>query len=106
MPGMTNQGVQGAEWGERLVLGGEQTHALGSRANQPQPTASASASAAVDLRGAVRTGQASGQALAAQTFCMFLSEASYWSRPPRHGSWTSQRRLAINVISDGEFGNC
>jgi hypothetical protein len=33
---------------------------------------------------------------------MFLSEAPYWSRAPRQGFWTSQRRLAINVISDGK----
>ncbi|XP_054279641.1 ligand of Numb protein X 2-like [Macrosteles quadrilineatus] len=32
---------------------------------------------------------------------MFLSEAPYWSKPPRHGHWTSQRTLSINVISDG-----
>ncbi|KAG8246433.1 hypothetical protein J6590_085141 [Homalodisca vitripennis] len=31
---------------------------------------------------------------------MFLSEAPYWSKPPRHGHWTSQRSLSINVISD------
>lgn len=34
---------------------------------------------------------------------MFLSEAPYWSRAPRQGYWTSQRRLAINVISDGKL---
>jgi hypothetical protein len=34
---------------------------------------------------------------------MFLSEAPYWSRAPRQGFWTSQRRLAINVISDGKL---
>jgi len=37
---------------------------------------------------------------------MFLSEAPYWSRPPRQGFWTSQRRLAINVISDGKGACC
>jgi hypothetical protein len=34
---------------------------------------------------------------------MFLSEAPYWSKPPRDGFWSSHKRLAINVISDGEY---
>jgi hypothetical protein len=33
---------------------------------------------------------------------MFLSEAPYWSKPPRDGFWSSHKRLAINVISDGK----
>lgn len=34
---------------------------------------------------------------------MFLSEAPYWSKPPRNGNWASQRSLSINVISDGKY---
>lgn len=38
-----------------------------------------------------------------ECWCMYLSEAPYWSRAPRQGHWASQKRLTINVISDGMF---
>lgn len=58
----------------------------------------------VDARGrqGVKTVNHVVVGLAAVELRMFLSEAPYWSRAPRQGFWTSQRRLAINVISDGK----